>query len=137
MGRNILVPVDNSESGWQALEYSFDHHADDKITALYVVDPLEGDYHPEGPRSEPTKRSEQIGEEARQRYDTADLDSTEFDYVTLQGKPAHEIVQYATEHDVDQIVMGSRGRSGMKRLLLGSVAETVVRRSPVPVNVVR
>jgi len=53
------------------------------------------------------------------------------------GDPAREIVDYAEDHEIDQIVMGSHGRTGATRLLLGSVAELVVRRSPVPVTVVR
>ena len=53
------------------------------------------------------------------------------------GRPTRTIVEYADEHDIDQIVMGSHGRSGMSRILLGSVAEIVVRRATVPVTVVR
>jgi nucleotide-binding universal stress UspA family protein len=47
------------------------------------------------------------------------------------------IVTYADENDVDHVVLGSHGRKGLTRVLLGSVAEAVVRRSPVPVTVVR
>jgi nucleotide-binding universal stress UspA family protein len=46
-------------------------------------------------------------------------------------------VDYAAEHDIDHIVVGSHGRTGASRILLGSVAETVARRSPVPVTIVR
>jgi nucleotide-binding universal stress UspA family protein len=53
------------------------------------------------------------------------------------GKPARAIVEYADDHDIDQIVMGSHGRSGVTRILLGSVAESVVRDSTVPVTVAR
>ncbi len=53
------------------------------------------------------------------------------------GRPTKVIVEYADEHDINQIVMGSHGRSGMSRILLGSVAEIVVRRASVPVTVVR
>ncbi|MFC6988838.1 universal stress protein [Haloplanus sp. GCM10025708] len=53
------------------------------------------------------------------------------------GKPEREIVDYVDQEDVDHVVMGSHGRSGLDRLLLGSVAETVVRRVRVPVTVVR
>jgi nucleotide-binding universal stress UspA family protein len=53
------------------------------------------------------------------------------------GGPANAIVECAEEESVDHIVTGSHGRSGVTRILLGSVAETVVRRSPVPVTVVR
>ena len=56
---------------------------------------------------------------------------------TVRGTPARRIVEFAEEEGVDQIVIGSHGRSGVSRVLLGSVAEQVVRRSPVPVTVVR
>jgi len=46
-------------------------------------------------------------------------------------------VEYAEESDVDHIVIGSHGRSGVSRILLGSVAESVVRRADMPVTVVR
>jgi nucleotide-binding universal stress UspA family protein len=55
----------------------------------------------------------------------------------VSGDPANEIVAYAEETDVDHIVVGSHGRSGLSRVLLGSTAEKVVRRSPVPVTVVK
>jgi nucleotide-binding universal stress UspA family protein len=50
--------------------------------------------------------------------------------------PARTVVDHATRDDVDHVV-GSHGREGVSRLLLGSVAEKIVRRSPVPVTVVR
>jgi nucleotide-binding universal stress UspA family protein len=55
----------------------------------------------------------------------------------VRGFPAEEILRYADEHDADLIVMGTSGRSGIDRVLLGSVTERVVRRAPVPVVTVR
>jgi len=52
---------------------------------------------------------------------------------TDSASPQTAIVDYATEHDVDLVVMGTHGRKGMDRLLSGSVAEEVVRRAPCPV----
>jgi nucleotide-binding universal stress UspA family protein len=49
------------------------------------------------------------------------------------GAPADEILEYAAEHDVDLIVMGTHGREGFARVLLGSVAEVVVRKASCPV----
>ncbi len=53
------------------------------------------------------------------------------------GTPADKIVQFANEEEVDLIVMGTHGRTGVKRLLMGSVAEAVVRRAPCPVLTMR
>ena len=51
--------------------------------------------------------------------------------------PAEEIVKYATEEPIDLIVIGTHGRSGIKHLMMGSVAEKVVRSAPCPVLIVR
>ncbi|MEM7543812.1 MAG: universal stress protein [Pseudomonadota bacterium] len=53
------------------------------------------------------------------------------------GHPADEICNYANKHDVDLIVIGSHGRSGLKEMLLGSVSHAVANRGPCPVTVVR
>lgn len=55
----------------------------------------------------------------------------------VEGNPASAILQLAQDQKADVIVVGSHGRSGLARLILGSVAEGVVRRSPIPVLVVR
>ena len=57
--------------------------------------------------------------------------------MTAVGNPAKKILEAAEENHVDHIVMGSHGRSGFGRVLFGSVAETVTRRSSVPVTIVR
>ena len=57
--------------------------------------------------------------------------------VILEGKPAAEIVKYAGEQKIDLIVIGTQGKKGIERLLLGSVAEIVVRSAPCRVLVVK
>jgi len=54
-----------------------------------------------------------------------------------EGRPATVIREYAVEHDADMVAMGTRGRHGENRFLIGSVAERVVRTCPVPVLTVR
>ncbi|ESP89335.1 universal stress protein [Candidatus Halobonum tyrrellensis] len=54
----------------------------------------------------------------------------------LEGDPDERIVDYATDHAVDLVVMGTHGRTGLERYLTGSVAEGVVRDSPAPVMTV-
>lgn len=56
-----------------------------------------------------------------------------FEHDLLIGDPANQIVEFAEKRGVDLIVMGSHGMTGLLRVLMGSVAEGVVRRSPVPV----
>jgi universal stress protein A len=55
------------------------------------------------------------------------------EYTMRIGNAAHEIVRFAAERNIDLIVMGTHGREGVARVLVGSVAETVVRRAPCPV----
>lgn len=56
-----------------------------------------------------------------------------FEHDLLFGDPADEIVEFANKKDIDLIVMGSHGRTGLLRMLMGSVAEGVIRNAPVPV----
>ncbi|MEP3478243.1 MAG: universal stress protein [Fuerstiella sp.] len=56
---------------------------------------------------------------------------------TKVGSPFYEIIQYAKEHDIDLIVIGTHGRSGLVHLLMGSVAENVVRKAGCPVLTVK
>jgi nucleotide-binding universal stress UspA family protein len=58
-------------------------------------------------------------------------------HVLLEGDPATEIVQYAQDADMDLIVMGTHGRTGLERLLMGSVAEKVMREAKCSVLVVK
>ena len=61
----------------------------------------------------------------------------EAESVILKGSPAEKILDFADEHDIDLIVVGSLGKSGIERFALGSVSEKVVRHAKVPVLVVR
>ena len=147
MTERVLVPIDGSESSWAALEYAFGHHGDGPIVVLYVADPSERTYtdrsrgnedDPDGGENSTeeysVEYSKELFETARERADTAGV---EVETETTVGSPADAILEYAEDNRIDHIVMGSRGRSGLSRLLLGSVAETVVRRSSVPVTVAR
>ncbi|MFC6764298.1 universal stress protein, partial [Natrinema soli] len=59
------------------------------------------------------------------------------DTTVVVGQPADAIVDHATENEIDLIVVGSHGRTGFSRVLLGSVAERIARQAPVPVTIVR
>jgi universal stress protein A len=56
-----------------------------------------------------------------------------YEHRLVSGDPASAIVKLAEDEQVDLIVMGTHGRTGLSRLLMGSVAESVVRRAPCPV----
>ncbi|WP_254763701.1 universal stress protein [Natrinema marinum] len=141
MTDRILVPYDGSPPSADALEYALETFPDARVTALYVVPTPDG-YEAlfENPEDRvpvvdaADDRGRDILDEARGLAADRGAD-LETEIVT--GKPDHEIVDYAAAEDVDTVVLGSHGREGVSRLLLGSVAENVVRRSPIPVVVVR
>lgn len=66
-----------------------------------------------------------------------ELEKVNVESILLEGHPATELVRYAEEEKMDIIVMGTVGRTGLDRLLLGSVAENVLKHSKIPVMVVR
>jgi nucleotide-binding universal stress UspA family protein len=69
--------------------------------------------------------------------DAAKAEGLELEPVLLEGHPADEVVKFAEQNDIEMIVMGTLGKTGLDRFLLGSIAENVVRRSKVPVLVVK
>ena len=64
-------------------------------------------------------------------------DSIATHHVFLEGDPATEVVRYARDASMDVVVMGTHGRTGLERLLMGSVAEKVLREAPCSVLVVK
>lgn len=144
MTEHVLVPVDESRQSTEALEFACREFPDATITALHVVDP--GDFYAatgleggamanyEQIREYHDQQAETVLDEARDR--AADL-GCEIETDRVVGAVSRTIVDYAADHDVDHIAIGSHGRTGASRILLGSVAETVTRRSPVPVTIVR
>jgi len=130
----ILVPTDGSPSMQpvvdHALELATVHDA--TLHGLYVVDtgsfatlPVETTWDgvTEMLREEGELALSEFGERVGDDVETA----------IRNGNPSGEIVDYARERACDTIVMGTHGRGGIDRLLLGSVAERVVRAAPVPV----
>ncbi|SIR75880.1 universal stress protein [Natronorubrum thiooxidans] len=137
---NVLVPVDESDPAQEAVQHAVTTYPDATITALHVINPSMAMY-----RGEMAYNYERLieleEEEAETLFETIEEIGEEHDVsITTElmvGTPARSIVSFAEDNDVDQIVLGSHGRSGMSRVLLGSVAEQVVRRATVPVTVVR
>ena len=144
MTRSVLVPLDGSEQSEEALEFALEEFHDAILVLLRVFEPgssdnLQVEHGGSLPLDEETM--EGVVEDSADFLDGY-AETTEERGITAEkvykvGEPSREIVEYAENDEVDHIVMGSHGRSGVSRVLLGSVAEKVVRRSPVPVTVVR
>jgi len=137
--QRVLVPLDGSPQAQEALTYATETFPEADIVVVHVLNPAAGTTDVEGIMSdtasvvnEQQQFAEELFEQARETAGDRIVDTE-----ILAGRAANELVKYVADHDVDAIVMGSHGRDGAARLLLGSVSETVVRRSPVPVTVVR
>ncbi|OAQ53028.1 universal stress protein UspA [Natrinema mahii] len=130
MSRHVLVPMDDSAPARAALDHALEWVPADRLTVVHAVDDLEADY--EGIVSgddEPDffADARAIADDRGRSLETA---------VVEGGGTAEAILEYVGEADVDAIVMGSEGKAGVSRLLLGSVAEGVTRRAAVPVTIV-
>lgn len=144
MSETVLVPVDGSPQAADALDHALAKFPDDDIVALTAVDPIAAGYSTApGPDAAgyPGEWIEQAHERADSILDEAVEQAAEqgreIETVRVTDRPARAIVDYADEEAVDHIVIGSHGRTGVTRVLLGSVAEKVVRRAACPVTVVR
>lgn len=135
MTAHVLVPMDDSGPARSALEYALDRFPDDEITIVHAIDDLEAGYggRPpaiggEGPESDP-EFFEDVERLAAARDRTVETR-------VIEGQAADAILAYVDDEGVDGIVVGSEGRSGVSRMLLGSVAEQVAREADVPVTIV-
>lgn len=144
MTRRILVPMDGSEKAREGLTYTLSSFPDAAVIVLHVMTPFTEWEIPEEDDSQQIQIDEWFGESratAESVFDTAESVAEAFDAdVTTElviGEPWREIVSYAEDNDIDQIVMGSQGVSAGDAGGLGSVAETVMRRAPVLVSIIR
>lgn len=136
MTKSVLVPVDGSEQAERALDYALESAPDASITLLYVFEGGPPEVHLERQGQDYDALRERRHEMLERLVEDRPFEG-EVDIEVRIGRPSREIIECADDRDVDHIVMGSHGRDGASRVLLGSVAETVVRRAPVPVTVVR
>jgi nucleotide-binding universal stress UspA family protein len=130
---DILVPTDDSESARAAVDYAENlaSRFDARVHALCVVDSrsLENAPRYDQLKADRTELVERTCEELAEGIAAESAVRTDV--------PHEAILQYATEHGIDLVVMGTHGRTGVERYLLGSVTEKVVRLSDVPVLTVR
>lgn len=135
----ILVPTDGSPAADAAIEHAVDlaDKYDARVHALYVVDGAA--YSTLEAGSEIVIEAlEAEGEEATERVEEAADDAGVEATTTVTTGTAYRTIQdYVDDNDIDLIVMGTHGRQGLDRYLLGSVTERVVRTSEVPVMTVR
>lgn len=139
MYEHVLLPTDGSEAAANAADEAFAVALNNDATlhVLFVVDETAGPLNVRGSDTQ-FDQLEADGEEAVQDL-TERAEQAGVDAITSsvrQGTPYQVILDYA-EENCDLIVMGTHGRSGLDRHLLGSVTEKVVRRANVSVLTVR
>jgi nucleotide-binding universal stress UspA family protein len=137
----VLVPFDGSKLAREALRFACKRFPEAEITVLFVVD-TSVTYQPE--RYVGVKLGEiyeQREAEGEAMLEEAVAAAEEFDVALTtaleRGRPWQEILDYVDEHDVDHVVLGSHSRDLLERFFVGSVAERVVERIPVPVTIIR
>lgn len=130
----ILVATDGSPSARAAAERAIDLERtyDTSLHALYVIDTMA--YGADVRSDLMTEALGQQGESAVEAVEAAAEGTGVAATTTVtRGSPAQAIVDYVEDNDIALVVVGTRGRRGLERFLVGSVAERVVRTSPVPV----
>ena len=142
--KKILVPTDFSAASEAALKYGKDFAENFKaaLHLLHVIeDPFVHGWTSEGyVAALPSFRAE-MEKSAREQLERAlteaERKQLSAELITKLGNPFVEIVRYAKSQSIDLIVMGTHGRGPVAHMLLGSVAEKVVRKAPCPVLTVR
>ncbi len=139
----LLVPVDFSDYSINALKYSADFAKvfNAKIFLIYVVEPMlyPADFSM-GQIAIPDT-SEDLAK--RSKNDLTNLaeehlkDVVEYETIIKTGRPFIEIIDTASELDIDLIIIATHGHTGVEHLLFGSTAEKVVRKAPCPVLTLR
>lgn len=140
--RRILVPLDFSEHAESVIEWAL-HLAEQHQSTLLLLhayhlpvefQQLEGAYLPQdfwnNVKDEAQLNLESYAERVRAR-------GVAVETFVREGYPATVIEEEATRQNADLVVIGTRGLSGLKHLLLGSIAERVVQKAPCPVLTVK
>jgi nucleotide-binding universal stress UspA family protein len=139
--QKILVPTDGSDYSVRAAEYgiSVAKAHDAEIVFVYVVDELVIDMFPKGEKRDEVEAELKNDGRRFLNYaiglaEKAGVKSTS---MLLKGRPFEQIVNATKSFDVDLVVMGTYGRRGADRILMGSVAERVIEYAVCPVLVVK
>ena len=140
--RQILIATDGSETANEAADFGIEMVgcSGAKVYAVYVIDttpyrsvPLDKIWS-----KEVLDEFEQAGHEATSYVEKiGKAAGVEVESKVLKGHPAEKIVSFAEDNKIDMIIMGSLGKGGYERVVLGSVSEKVLRHAKIPVLIVR
>ena len=142
--KRILCPIDFSDSADHAMRYAsaLSETFGAELTLLHVVAPvvaaLPGETAlPDTLQADIDELTDACRNRLEQTVGKLAASGLTVQHKVLNGVPFIEIIRYARDAETDLIVMGTHGRTGLGHLLIGSVAERVVRKSPCPVLTVK
>ena len=139
--KKILCPVDHSECSYLALKYAISLALKDeaKLYLMHVIDSrlYDTEIYKFGPHKLNEIDVSKIRADLMKSLPEGTTDVLEVETIVVNGVPFNEIINAATEINVDLIVIGTHGRTGISHVMLGSVAEKIVRKAPCPVLTVR
>lgn len=139
----ILVPIDFSDYSKMALDYAveFAKKFNSQLFLIYVIEPI---VYPSDfglgqvPISSIDMEIQSRAEDEMQKLINEKVPKeTKVSWIVRVGKPFIEIINEAKEKDCDLIIIATHGHTGIEHILFGSTAEKVVRKSPIPVLVLR
>jgi nucleotide-binding universal stress UspA family protein len=136
--RRILVPTDFSAHSYAAMQFAcaLARPLNARITVLHVTDTKPAS-KPNRKKSESKSKDTAVDLLEQLKHVTPGGSGVEFEHIVLHGDPSTRIAEFADERGFDFVVVGTHGRSGIKRALIGSVAEQVVRNCQAPVVCVK
>ena len=136
----VLVPMDFSECSRAALAFAGARNEEwgaqvDVLHAIFVPTPVQPGLTGWIDLGVPTLPSKQETQARMREFISGipELDPLALNYLVAQGKPEHAALAVLEEGDYDLVVVGTHGRTGISRLIFGSVAEELVRHAPCPV----
>lgn len=143
MEHHVLVPVDIASSSENAFEYVLEEIPHATITLLHVLNPttvfsyLSGEgFDYEAAQQEERERRDTVERKFEEYRNKDEARDREIKATIEAGVPAEKILEYTESKEIDHIVMGNRRRSGIEKIMLGSVARSVAERTSVPVTIV-
>ncbi len=140
MYHDVLVPTDGSDGMRAVAEHAAQVAAPDATAHVLSVVDTRNRFESPSSGIAPDAWVESERERAERAVETtvdALPEEVAVDRIVAEGVPHTEILDHVAENGIDVVVMGTHGRTGLSHYLIGSVAERVVRQSPVPVLTVR
>ncbi len=142
--RTILVPTDFSEPSEKAARYAAElaRRYEAECIVCHVSD-IPADllatsaYYMTGPSEQFIDKVREESQRSLKAFAEKNFGDVPVETVFLEGRPFVEIIRCARDRQVDLVVIATHGRTGLKHVLFGSVAEKVVRKAPCPVLVVK